>query len=312
MKKALVLILLLSCRNSEAACGLTVTANNISIDWDLNFTTVAVQVQIDKANEEACDFGIGITKGGGASYATRRAITGSKTISYNLYKQSALTNVIKDVPDISSVNDVVTGGFQTGTNLSQTILYYLEIPYNLATSPSLVGAGTYTDSFTLSLYEGSDPLAFVTAVDDATISLTITVPSMIGISLVDSGGSFQSANTTRNINFGTLSEGIYSQFDVRLRTNAGLSVTFSSENNGKLKHVNPAATSVVPYKFYVNGALLNLSTSSGTPVVGLTAGGQTAISGLAYPVRAVIGTIPSSNLAGNYQDVLTITATTTE
>ena len=135
---------------------------------------------------------------------------------------------------------------------------------------------------------------------------------MIAISLIDTGGSFQLGNTTRNINFGTLYEGLSTTFDMRVRSNAGTSVTFSSANNGKLKHTSPGKNSKVPYKFYVNGALLDMSSSSTIPVVGITSAGQTAISGLAYPIKTVVGSLTGSILGGPHSDQITITATTTE
>src|SRR5690606_6395492 len=99
----------------------------------------------------------------------------------------------------------------------------------------------------------------------------------------------------------------------RVRTNAGFSVTFSSANNGKLKPVNPLTNSQVPYMFYANSALLDLSNSLSVPVVGLTGSGQTNLDGLAYPIRIVIGSLTAPNiLGGPHQDSITITATTTE
>ncbi|MBX7231632.1 MAG: hypothetical protein K1X29_06055 [Bdellovibrionales bacterium] len=298
---------------SHADCGLSISTNNINIDWNLNFTHVAVQIRVDKANADSCSYGIGISKGGASSYSQRAANSGSFSARYQIYKENSLSNIIKDVPDITSDNDVLQGGFQTGTNLSQIILYYLDIPYSLATTPTLLSSGTYNDTFTINLYEGDNPLAFVTPVASASMTLTVQVLKMIALSLVDSGGGFSLGSTTRNINLGTLAEGSSASFDLRIRTNAGFSVTFSSTHNGKLHHINPAKNSLVPYLFYANSSLLNLSTSSSVPVTGLSGNGQTTLSGLAYPLRIVVGSLNGLNLVGgNHQDDITITATTTE
>lgn len=295
---------------AQAACGLSLSASNVNITWSLNFTSIAVQMTINKSLVDACDFGIGISKGGGASYATRTGTDSAKVIRYQIYNSNTLTNIVKDVPDITSANDVIQGGFASGTNLTQNVLYYLEVPYNLATTPTMVSAGTYTDSYTINIYEGSDPLAFTTPVDTAAVSLTITVDKLIELSLVDSGGSFQVASTNRSIDFGTLSQGQASAFDLRVRTNAGFNVTFSSANDGRLKHTTQ--NSYVPYNLYVNAVLLNMSSSNATPVVGLSGSGQTALSGLAYPLRLVIGSLTGASLSGSHSDQITITATTTE
>lgn len=300
-------------QSALAACGLSFTTQNISTTWSLNFSYIAVQIQVSKSDASACDFGIGFTKGGASSYSTRRMEDGTKTLRYQMYKDSGLSKILKDVPDISSVDDVIMGGFQTGANLTQTVNYYFEIPYNLATSPSFVGAGSYIDSVTLNLYEGSDPLAYVTPVDSKTISLTISVNPMIAISLVNSGSSFQTGLVNRNINFGTLSEGQSSSLDFRIRTNAGFSVTFSSTNNGKMKHINSAKNSTIPYSLYVNGSLLNMSTSASAPVVGTSGSGQTSTEGLAFPIKIVVGSTSAAGIVGGtHQDEIIITATTTE
>lgn len=308
-----ILILVLCTRPVFAACGLSMTANNVNISWDLNFTNLAVQVQLNKANAEACSFGLGVTKGGAASYPARRVATGGKNLLYQVYSDNGLSQVIKDVPDIASANDVLVGGFQTGTSLTQTVVYYIQIPFNPATSPSLAAAGTYTDNYVVDLYEGADPTAFVTPVATASITLTVTIAKMIALSVIDSGGAFSIGSTSRNISFGTLSEGASSGFDLRVRTNAGYSVTFSSAHDGRLKHTNPAKNSYVPYSFYVNASILSLAGSSSVPVVGLSGSGQTSLSGLAYPMKVVIGSITGAGtLGGPHADDMTITATTTE
>ncbi|MEQ1664108.1 MAG: spore coat protein U domain-containing protein [Bdellovibrionales bacterium] len=300
-------------KSAQAACGLSFTSNAININWTINFTYIAVQLQIAKTGPDACDYGLGFSKGGGASYVSRQGTVASSLIRYQLYKDNGLTQVLKAVPDITSADEAVQGGFQAGSNMTQTVNYYFEIPYNLAVTPSLVAAGVYTDSFVISLYEGSDPLAFVTAVDTASVNVSITVPTMIALSLIDSGGGFQEGSTMRTVNFGTLAEGQASSMDFRARTNAGFNVTFSSANNGFMKHTNPAKNSLVPYSFYVNGVLLDLSNSFAVPVSGVTASGQTSLSGLAYPIRVVVGNVSSGGkIGGPHSDSITITATTTE
>ena len=298
---------------AHAACGLSFTASNVNITWDLNFTSLAVQIELSKSGADACSFGVGVTKGAAASYPARRVATGAKNLLYQVYSDNALSHIIKDVPDIASANDVLVGGFQAGTNLTQSQVYYIQIPFNAATSPSLAAAGTYTDTYVVNLYEGADPTAFITPVSTASITLTVTIAKMIGLSIIDSGGAYSSGATSRNIGFGTLSEGASQAFDLRVRTNAGYSVTFSSAHDGRLKHTNVAKNSFVPYSFYVNGSVLSLTGSSTVPVVGLTGNGQTSLSGLAYPMKIVIGSITGAGtLGGPHADDMTITATTTE
>lgn len=310
----LLLMTLVTGEEAYSACGLSLTANNITVAWDLNFTSLAVSVQVDRSTTDACTYSLGFTRGNATSYTNRRAANGSALLHYQLYQNSGLTNVLKDDTDVSSVStEVVQGGFQSGpTPISQTVVYYFEIPYNLATTPSLVSSGTFTDSFTINLYEtGTLPLGVPVAT--RTVIVNITVPKMIALSLVDSGGNFQVGQLARNVSIPTLTEGAIASMDLRVRTNAGFSVDFSSLNNGYLKHTNPAKSSLVPYRLFVNGGALNLSSSNTIPVVGLLGVGSTSLSGLGYPLKVVIGNVSGAGvLAGPHSDTVTITATTTE
>jgi hypothetical protein len=299
--------------HAYAACGLSFSTTNITVNWVPSFTYISVPITVNKVGPDPCDFGLGFTKGGAASYVTRAATdmgTGSQ-IQYQLYKENGLANILKDVPDITSANDVIQGGFAGGNNMVQAENFYFRIPYNADTAPALIVAGSFTDAFTVNLYEGSDPLAFTTPVDTDAVSVTINVPKIIAISLVSSGGGFQAGQTTMNMNLGTMYEGQSSGLDLRVRSNAGFNVSFSSLNNGNMKHVS--GNSLVPYKFYVNGALLNMSNSLTVPVAGLSRSGQTAMSGLAYPIKVVVGNLATgAKLSGTHTDSITITAETTE
>ncbi len=296
---------------SFGACGLSLAVNNINVTWDLNFTSIAVQATVSRLTADACTYSIGFTKGGAASYVTRRGAVAAKLIRYQIYKDSGLTKVLKDAADVTSTDEIVEGGFQAGaTPTQQTVNFYFEIPLNLATIPALVSAGTYTDTFTMNLYEEAAP-PLSTVADTKNVSVTVTVQPMIALSLVDSGGAFVTGQLTKSMNFGNLAQGQSSTADLRVRTNAGFSVTFSSTNNGRLKHTTK--NSYVPYSFYANGAQLNLSNSFAVPVVGLSGSGSTDTSGLAYPLKVIIGSFSFANaLGGPHSDDVTITATTTE
>jgi hypothetical protein len=310
-KCALLILILLSQQHAFAACGLSLTTNNVLINWTTSFTFVSVPLTINKLGPDPCSFGLGFTKGGAASYVLRRAVDGASQVQYQLFKENTLSNILKDVPDVTQANDVIMGGFAGGNNMVQAASYYFQIPYNADVAPALISAGSFTDTFTIDLYEGSDPSTYITPVDTKSISVTINVPKIIAISLVSSGGGFIEGQTTKNVNFGTLYEGQTSGLDLRVRSNAGFDVSFSSLNNGNMKHVS--ANSLVPYKLYVNGVILNMTNSLAVPVSGLTRAGQTSLSGLAYPIKVVIGNVSTTaKLSGAHSDSITITATTTE
>lgn len=313
MRKTILLLISIFAFHTEvhALCGLSLSTSNVTVNWVPTFTYIAVPVTVNKSGPDACDFGIGFSRGGAASYVTRRGLSGANDLLYQLYKASDLSNILKEVPDITSANDVVTGGFAGGTNMVQSVNYYFHIPYNASSGAALIPAGTYTDTYTLNIYEGSDPTLFVTPEGSPTaVTTTVNVPTLIAISIVNPGGGFVEGQTMQNMNMGSLYEGETVSLDLRVRSNAGFDVTFSSLNNGNMKHAT--ANSLVPYKFYVNGSMLDMSNSATVPVSGLTRSGQTALTGLAYPIKVVIGNVTSGKLSGSHADTITVTATTTE
>lgn len=321
MKNLLFLFLSLSVLSSigsqsaSANCGITLSASSVTINWDIGFSTKAIQFTLQKTNVPACNYWIGFSKGSAASAASRRLTFGAAVLPYQLYKDNTLTKVLMDSIDgpIISEDNVIKGGFSEGANLTQTLLYFLNIPSSGSISPTLARNGTYTDTFTMFLYEGSDPtIPNPVAVGSSTILATVTVPSIIKMSLVSPGAPFDESATSRSIDFGSLSPGLSGQFDLRLYTNAGFTVTFSSENNGSLKSPNNSTGVGVPYSFYVNGDILNLTNSAQSPVIGLSGSGQTTLEGLGYPIRVRIGNFSTLIRGGIVRDVITMTATTTE
>src|SRR4051812_28913728 len=82
---------LVSASTAQADCGLTLNANDININWDLNFSSLAISVQVNRSTTDACDFALGFGKGNGASYNTRQTSDAAKSLRYQLYKDSGLS-----------------------------------------------------------------------------------------------------------------------------------------------------------------------------------------------------------------------------
>lgn len=294
---------------SFADCGLALTASNISITWNLNFNFQSILVTINKTKKPACSFGLGFTKGSAGDYSTRSLASGGNSLTYQLFGDVGLTQILKDVPDITSSAQVVTGSFSSGANQSQTATYYMQIP---STSP-LKPPGTYQDSFLIHLYEGSNPLNFNNADATASVTLSTIIPRMLEISLVSSGGGFNTVQTSQTINFGTLSPsgGQSLGFDMLIRSNAGYVVSYSSQNDGVMKNTNPAIATTVPYTLQVNSATKNLVGSSSIPVSVATGTGQSSLTGTLHNVTVSNGSSESA-MAGTYSDIITVTSATTE
>lgn len=303
---------------AQAACGLSIVANPITIAWDTNFVTQAISFTLTKADALACPMWVGFTKGGGASAATRRAVVGANQLTYQLYKEASLTNILKDSSDaaIGSVNEVISDTIPAGINAQVTYLYYFNVPVASSIAPTIVRAGVYTDSFTLNVYEGADPLVPApTPVTSAAVAVSVTVPEILKTAMVPTGGGFEEASPGRSIDFGVLQPGQARGFDFRVRTNAGFDVTFSSANNGKFKPPANPASPGVSYQFYANGVLLDLSNSAAVPVRGL--GGPvvgdftTGMQGAGYPIRIVVGSFAAATVVGgDVEDTITVTTIT--
>lgn len=290
---------------ASAQCGLSIFANNISATWDISWVMQSVSITVSKSNPAACTFGLGISKGAASDY-NRYATDSGMQLRYQVYSDVGASKIIKDVPDTGTVNDVVMVTLPAGSG-PQIVQYFFDIPYALATAPFLAHAGTYTDSITINAYEGNDPSLYTAPpATSAVVGISVLIEKLIKLSLIDLGGVFVDGATTKSIDFGKLTTGEVSRFNMALQTNAGFSVTLSSANAGNLKHVT--GTSLIPYTVEVNGSGADLT--GATPVT--SGGGQTSLNGLIYPVKITVGSIPASSLAGNYSDVITITAVVTE
>lgn len=283
-------------------CGLSIVASSLSLDWDLSWGVHAISITVSKTNPAACTFGLGFSKGGSASY-TRRATSGGNNLVYQVYQDNGGSKVLKDAPDIATANDVIMVTMAAGAN-PQTLLYYFDVPFVSATTPAMVPAGTYTDSFDIHAYEGAVPASFAAPPDaSAAVGVTINVPKMVEVSLVDTGGVFQDSATTKSIELGNLSTGQSSRFDLRIRTNSGYVVTATSANTGKMKHATKNL--FIPYTFSVNNVAADMT--GVVPV--LNGSGSSPLTGLGYPCKIVIGAVGPTAVAGTYSDTILITTT---
>lgn len=293
-----------------ADCGLGLSAANVNLVWTTALGTQQISFSVTKTKNPRCDYFVTFSKGGATTYANRRMTFGANVLSYQLYKDSPLTKILKELPDATSTNDVISGSFATGANQAQPQSYHLDIPFNLATTPTLKPSGSYTDVYVLKVYEGEFGTT-TSVVASANVTLTTSMPKKVELSLVSTGGAFDPNDTTQAVDFGTLSAGAVRALDMLVRSNAGFSITFSSQNNGVLKHASPGVTTTVPYTLAVNSVPQNLGSSSAAPVVVATGSGQSTLAGVVNPVQLTIGSV-TDKMAGNYFDNITVTAATIE
>lgn len=298
---------------AESTCGLSLSLSNVNLVWSASFATQQLTFTLRKSKGKACNYSVTFSKGtSNPSNYNRYMLSGTNQLNYQLYKENSLTNILKDYPDATTNNDVITGSFSSSQNQTQTLTYYLQIPYNLATQPHLKPPGNYTDSFVVKAFDLTNG-GTTTPDSNVTVSVSTSIARNIQLSLVSTGGGFDPNSTTQSLNFGTLTQGATLGFDLRVLSNAGFAVTFSSQNNGVLKltgsPTSPATT--VSYTLTVNGAAKNLSSSQSSPVTVASGSGQTTTSGVANPVAVTIGSV-SNKMAGSYSDNITVSVATTE
>jgi hypothetical protein len=260
-----------------------------------------------KSNYNQCAYFYYFFSKGNSTNYNRKAVNGrGEGLSYNLYKYSNQSGVLKDLIDISNSNDYLTGYLQ---NADTPVLsnFYFYLP-STGTS-SMVRGGVYTDNILLNVYSlgVNSPWGYYEFTRN--IPIVINVPKEVNLSLVDSGGPFDINSTNKVLNFGTLETSEQVNFDLRVASNAGFKVSLSSLNNGKLKSLQNAPQ--IDYSLYVSGNMINLSNSASNPVLIATGSGVTGSQGSVFPMKVKIGTINDSHF-GDYEDYITVTAVTND
>ncbi len=252
----------------------------------------SIPLRIRNNRRQACDYFITFSEGSSGTFS-RTLTNGASSLNYQLYDQASQTNILKDLPT-ATASEVLNGTI-TGRG-NQQFTFFLVIPAEQVLQP-----GTYTDTITVTAYEGD----LTNYVQHRTRNLTIsaTVLEQIDLSLVNPGASFNPALTSRLIDFGILQAGKFSDFDLRVRSNIGYSVALSSQNQGNMAHIDPTDNSLIPFTFTANGTNVDLSGPSATVINSPT---PTSPLGIPYPMRVTVGTIGNAS-AGDYQDNITIT-----
>ncbi len=221
---------------------------------------------------------------------------GNETLTYQIYDTTSLNNVLKDLPS-ASANEVIRGTF-TANGKDQPLSFVIAMP-----AQQLQGPGSYMDSVRVSVYEGT--LADPTLVQSVLVQISALIPAIANLCVVPAGGVFDPAATQPALVFGELATGKSLGCDLRVRSNAGYTLSFRSENAGVLKNLDPAATDKVPYTMLVSGNPIAFPQNDPK---GLITNRETPKdpNGDRYPIQVIIGT--ANNVEpGNYRDIITVT-----
>ena len=290
--------------SARAACnGLTLNSLAVATYDFASGTAPSLILTVAKANG-SCNYFLTVGYGGAADFSGRRIAQGAYTIPMNIYKDVAHTQIVKDIPAATADTDVIVGNISGGASTSDSTYYP-----QLGTAPTYNKFGNHTDSFVIKLYEGSITAAH-TVKNLQTVTFNYFMPRVVDLSLVNTGGTFNIADTTQSMSFGNLVAGASQSFDIVLKYNAGYNVKLSSNNNGNLKHA--ALSDTVPYAITVNSVPVNLAGSSTTPVSVASGAGVSSSTGLVLPSTVTIGALGTARSGTNYTDVITFTVISTE
>jgi spore coat protein U-like protein len=265
----------------------------------------AITVTVQRSGKKGCDFFLTFDYGPGGSASGRKLYQSSYSLPMNIYKDSAHTQVVKEIPDANTTAEAITGSFpdDTSTPSSQTITFYPQLG-----SVTYNRFGYYSASFRGRLYEGT-PSNHDSEEDHENLTFIYNMAKKIDLSLVPTGASFNAADTAETLNFGTLSAGAQRSFDILVKYNAGYLVRLSSVNEGRLKHQSYSDT--VPYTFAVNSTPVSLSGSDTFPAFVAWGWGVSPANGLVLSSSVTIGALGNVR-AGSYSDTVTVTVQSIE
>ena len=257
-----------------------------------------IQVSVANAGKGTCSYFVAVSAGNSGVFTEREMRQSATDLGYNLYTDAAKSNIIKDEATATS-SEVLSGTVKKYETVVQDAYWIVAASQVL---PPWSGA-YYDDDLVFSLYLGTIGHS-PDLIEERTVRLQSQVASSVELSLVDSGGGFDGADTTQLLDFGLMSTGASLGFDLRVRTNDGYAVSMQSENSQVMEHVLPSQPSTVPYTITVDGSSADLS--SGSPVEVASGTGSTDAEGDSLPILVTLGDV-TDRTAGNYQDLITIT-----
>lgn len=282
-------------------CGLNLTLTNATVQAmstqqviQQNFTVSRFHPNNNRCSNYILYFGKGLAN----NYQRMAYNTSNQTYNYNLHSNINMNGILKDKNDAQAMNEVIIGG-TPNDNTTYSGSFFVSIP---ATGTNPVG-GTFTDNVQVQVYRASN-VNDQNLEEVETFTISIIIPTLLSISLVDEGGSFNASSTSKVMDFGIISQNAELRADLMVMSNTPYQIKFSSANNGVLKN----GSNTYAYELKVSSNVVGLGSSAGTPVTVATSTNASSTSGDRYNVRVKMTESPTNKPAGLYQDTITITA----
>ncbi|MFO7850194.1 MAG: spore coat protein U domain-containing protein [Spirochaetia bacterium] len=280
------------------------TPKNMNTTFDLDKETINEEDLTIRSKDGAASYFLTFSGGQAGDTGGRYLTDGTHSLHYGIYDGVNSRTLLKDIDDNPSSDEVLSGSLEDrGNNWTEAIESFAVILEYDQFPP----AGQYTDDFTITLYKGNaEDISSAEKIEEAKVKLRVKVESVLDISLVPRGSSFDETKTDLTLDFGVLSAGSERSGDIMVRSNDTYSLTLNSENGGVMENFYEEDTSTVPYTLSVNGSELNLSSDTETTVAAND--GPTPVTGERYTLNVRIGDFGMAT-EGEYQDIISVTVT---
>jgi len=214
------------------------------------------------------------------------------SLRYQLYTAATPGTVWREIPTATpseTLRSVVNA-----PNQFQTVNFWTYLPPG-----QLSGAGIYSESVRVSLYEGSPESARPRLVSSSIVNFNARVLATVRAK-IDAGSGLSPLQGSRTmLDFGEISAGSTRNFDLVVEANAGYRITLQSLNGGTMKNERERLATPVQYTLTVDGAAVPL---------GATAELQATSSGGIQRHRGTVTLgLVEKLIAGTYRDEILLT-----
>jgi hypothetical protein len=256
-------------------------------------TVGAIKVGVGESSRENFNIRVRNQGSGPCSATIRVARIDGSAVSANLeYRLRSGSSVLQILPNetaaSTSQSELFVASLPAGQN-GRSVPFQLTFPTDWG-----IEAGFHSEQLQLTILDKS---GLVT--DTLLLAINVNVPPSVSIRIVGATGS----NRIASINLGDIKPNMISRsdpFGVRIWSTSAYSVSFTSENQGVLRH--EGGQDSIPYEMRMDDQLVDL-----------VAGGdfafpdRTSSLGLVHRLRVQAG--PAKGRAGEYSDRVTVTVT---
>ncbi|EPZ51698.1 spore coat protein, U domain family [Bacteriovorax sp. BAL6_X] len=283
-----------------AKCNLNVSVNNFVGTISSTVQAVSHPITISRSkNPNQCKTIRAFFSTGQAGNYNRKASTSNNWIPYNLYSDSNMVTVLKDIGDATQAGEFSTINLPSSNYSYQSNFYIKQVDLDTVFSS---GSGYFGDNLQISFYsvKNNGQLDYETT---AYFYLQLVVPRYAELSLVPLGSPHDPNSTQYVMNFGNLTSQDVKSASLNVKGNVGFGVYMTSQNGSKLKN----SSSSVPYQIKVGPNNYRSLSNAGQETYIFQRNNGTSINAESYPIYVKLGNVPANAPTGDYEDVITVT-----